>query len=660
MARLTRRGFLRVTGLAASAAVAGCAPAPAPTAPPEEPTAAPVVVELTPTTAPVEEVPSKYKEAPEMADRVARGELPPVDERLPRDPMVVQPIEEIGQYGGTWRQLHIGPADNAQNMYLMHEPIAKYTLDFTALVPNLVRGWEFSEDATSVTLHLREGMKWSDGAPFTADDFMFWYEDIVLNDELTPTKPTQMKRGGELGAMEKVDDYTIRISFTQPYGAFEEFFTFPAWWTQQYQPAHYLKRFHKAYASEEELQAAMAEEGFDTWTDLFGAKIASFNNPGTPTVMPWVVENSVESPVQTYSRNPYYWKVDPEGNQLPYISGVSRTLVPDSEALLLKAIAGDADYQARRVAGLANYPVVMENREKGDYRVVSNLSPQTNIGTIMFNYSHKDPILKELFLQRDFRVALSLAIDRAEINDLLYKGQGTPGQASVAPGSPWFEEEHMQKYAEYDPDRANELLDGLGLTERDAEGFRLRPDGKRLTLVNLTFTPWGENVAIQEMVKEYWKAIGVEVLPKPTEVQLWVTQVHGLDFDIASYGVNFGFHGNPPIVRETFCIAESGQHWAPQWGLWYQTDGKEGEEPPEEVKQLQGLYEHILAEPSIERRIELSKQGLQLHADNLWMIGILADAPVGSFTVVKNNFRNVPEVPYDATTVHVSQFFFRS
>lgn len=657
MAGLTRRGFLQVTGIAVSLGIAGCAPAT--TAPPAEvPTTAPA--EPAPATAAPAAVESKYKEAPELAAMVAAGTLPPVDERLPVEPLVLQPIEEVGQYGGTWRQLHTGPADNAQNWYKLHEPIAWYSLDFTELQPNLVKGWEFTENATVCTLFLREGMKWSDGAPFTADDFMFWYNDMILNDELTPSKPTQLRRGGELGVMEKVDDYTVKITFAEPYGAFEEFFTFPAWWVQQYQPAHYLKAFHPAYASEDDLNAAIAEGEFDTWVNLFGAKTAAFNNPGTPTVMPWVVQDSVEVPVQTLDRNAYYWKVDPEGNQLPYINGMTRTLVPDSEALLLKAIAGDADYQGRRLASLANYPTVAENQERGDYRMIDTLSAQTNSGTIFFNYSHKDPVLKELFHTLDFRIALSLAIDRNEINDLLFKSQGSPGQASVAPGSPWFEEAHLKSYAEFDPDRANELLDGLGLTERDGDGFRLRPDGKRLSLVNSVFTSWAENVPAHEIVKENWAAIGVEVLVKPTESQLWVSQVHGLDFDLASYAANLGFFGNPPIVRETFCVLESNQHWAPQWGLWYQTGGAEGQEPPEEVKQLQGYYEQILGEPSLEQRIALSKEGLQLHADNIWMIGLLASPAVGAFVLVKNNLRNVPSQPFDGPTLHFAQLYFKS
>ncbi len=649
---LNRREFLRLSALVTAGAVAAAC---APSAPAPEPTP-------TPAPAPAEQAPAaampetRYREAPMLAELVRQGKLPPVDERLPKEPLVVEPIEEIGQYGGTWRQLHLGTVDRWQNSYLMFERFGKYKPDFSGVDANLAKAWEFSEDGKTITIYLREGLKWSDGAPFTTDDIMFWYEDIILNDELSPTKPSQLKRAGELGVFEKIDDYTFKISFVEPYGAFTDFLP----QLIMYQPAHYLKQFHAKYASQAELDAAIQKEGFDSWTDLFGAKTEDFNNPGTPTVMAWVVQNTIEEPVQTLERNPYYWKVDPEGNQLPYIDRVTRTLLSDREALLLKAIAGEVDFQGRRIAGLDNFPVVMENRERGDYRVVPVLSPGTNYGTIFFNYHHKDPVLKDLFHKLDFRIALSVAINRDEINELIFKGQATPSQATAAIGTPWYEEQFRTAYIEYDPDKANALLDGLGLTERDEEGFRLRPDGKRLSMVNSVFTPWPpDNVEMHELVKGYWKDIGVEVIVKPTDRQLWVAQVHGLDHDIAAYAANLGFWGNPPIVRETFAVNEGGQHWAPQWGLWYQTNGEEGEEPPEDVKKLQSLYEKVLGEVSTEKRIELQKEALALHAKNIWMIGLLAEPAIGRFVIVKNNFRNVPDKPFSVTTIHTAQFFFK-
>jgi len=670
MAVLSRRKFLGVAGIAVTASAAaacsrGAAPtatkAPEPTATAvaeataaEEATAAP---EATATPAAAETPVSKYNEAPMLAEKVAAGELPPVDERLPKEPLVVEPME-IGKYGGVWRQLHMGTVDRWQNSYLLREPLGRHTPDYGQIRPDLAKSWEWSDDGKTITFHLREGMKWSDGEPFTVDDIMFYYEDIVMNDELSPTKPSRLKRAGEVGLFEKVDDYTFRITFAEPYGAFEEFLPGLILWY----PKHYLKEYHPNYVDQEELEAKVGESDFDTWVDLFNAKTEWFNNPGTPDILAWVPTNTVDQPVQVFERNPYYWKVDTAGNQLPYLDGIERTLLPDAEAILLKAIAGDADFQSRRVGGIANVPVVMENREKGDYQVFLTKNVGSNYGAIFFNYQHKDPVLKELFNNKDFRVALSIAIDRDEINALLFKGQATPGNVTASVDSPWYREELGKMYAEYDPDRANQILDDLGLTERDEEGFRLRPDGKRLSMVNQVFTPWPpENVDIQELVKGYWKAIGVEMIVKPTERQLWVAVNDSMDFDIMSYIANHGWPGNPPITRPMFAV-NANEDWAVGWSLWIASEGKEGEEPPEEVKELAALYDRILGETDPEKRNEMYVEALRIQAENLWMIGVVGEPAIGRFGIIKNNVHNIPidePVGWEPTIVYTPAMIWK-
>ncbi|NPV06982.1 MAG: ABC transporter substrate-binding protein [Anaerolineae bacterium] len=659
--RLTRRQFLYISGVATTATLAACAPAPT------APTATPGAVEATvaPTAAPAEATAppatptSKYSEAPELAALVAEGKLPPVDERLPKEPLVVEVVEEIGQYGGVWRQLHMGAADRWQNSYKTHELFGKFNPE-GVIVPNVAKGWEFSEDGKTITIYLREGMKWSDGAPFTTDDVMFWYEDIILNDELTPAKPSALKRAGELGVVEKVDDYTFTITWVEPYGAFyDHLSTF-----RMFQPAHYLKKFHPKYATKEELEAAMAEEGFDTWTDLFGAKTAFADNPGTPDVMAWNPTNHVDQPVQIWERNPYYYKVDPAGNQLPYINRIERTLLPDPEAILLKAIAGDADFESRRIENVQNYPVVKENEEKGGYRVILEDNAGSNLATFFFNYAHRDQYLRELFLEKDFRVAMSHAVDRQEISDIVHKGLCPPSQATVAQSSIWWEERFSTAFLEYDPDKANALLDGLGLDQRDAEGFRLRPDGKRLSLINFIFDEKLFSITeTHELTKEYWKDVGIEITNKPMERQLWVAQTQALEHDVSSYIFNAGHKTQTPVqLLGLFCVEASATHWAYAWALWYQSGGQEGLEPPEEIKQLQSIYEQCLGETDIDRRNQLIKEACANHADNLWMVGMLNESDYGRFMVVKNNLRNVPDhIPgSNALAFNTCQMFFKS
>ncbi len=658
--RLSRRRFLYISGLAATATAAaacGATPAPVATTAPPEATTAPAEATVA-TTAP-EAPASKYSEAPDLAAMVEAGTLPPVDERLPMEPLVLTPVYEVGQYGGIWHQLHMGSTDVWQNNYKTAEFLGKFDPD-GAIVPNIAKGWEFSEDGTSITIFLREGMKWSDGAPFTTDDVMFWYNDVVLSDELTPAKPSQIKRAGELGQVEKVDDYAFKITWVAPYGAFyDHLSTFRMW-----QPAHYLKQFHAAYATKEELDAAMKQERFDIWTDLFGSKTAFADNPGTPDFMPWNPTNNVDQPIQVWERNPYYYKVDPAGNQLPYINRLERTLLPDAEAILLKAIAGDADFESRRIENVQNYPVVKENEEKGNYRVVLEDNAGSNIGTTFFNYAHKDEYLRELFLNQDFRVAMSHALDRQEIADIVHKGLTPPSQASVAQSSIWWEERYSTAFLEYDPDKANALLDSVGLDQRDGDGFRLRPDGKRLTLINSIFDEARTaQVEMAELMKEQWNAVGLDIVNNALDRQLWVAQTQALEHDLSVYIMGMGHKTQTPIQQLVmFCVESGSTHWASAWALWYQTGGAEGVEPPEQIKQLQAIYEQCLAETDVAERNALIKEACANHADNLWMIGIVNESDYGRFMVVNNDLGNVPDhIPgSNALAFNVSQMYYKS
>jgi peptide/nickel transport system substrate-binding protein len=599
------------------------------------------------------------RQAPMLQEMVQAGTLPPLEERLPLEPRVIPVVEEIGTYGGVWHQMHLGFNDRWQNSYKVMERLGKFLPD-GVVTANFSKGWEFSNQGRTVTIYLRKGMKWNDGETFSADDILYWWEDVVGNDELSPSKPANMKHGGELAELVKVDDYAYSITFAAPFGAYEDLLPTEIHW----QPGHYLQQFHAGYAAKADLDKAMSDAGFDTWVDLYGAKTAFANNPGTPEILSWINENAVDEPIQIWGRNAYFWKVDPEGNQLAYIDRIERTLLPEIEAILLKAIAGEADFESRRIESVENYPTVMENREKGDYRVILEDNAGSNYGTIFFNYSHSDPVFKELFLNRDFRIALSHAIDREEISQLIYRGQAPPSAGTVAIGSPWYEERFRTAFIDYDPDKANELLDSVGLDARDGEGYRLRSDGQRLSMVILVFTPFPpSSVEIQELVKEHWAKVGVEMIVKPTDRQLWVEQVHALEHEIASYIYNVGHKTQVPVAQKQFApVMESNCHWAPQWGLWYESGGEEGEEPPEEVKQLQGLYEEILSETDAEKRVLLTKDALEILAEGCYMIGIVNESDFGRWMVVKNNLRNIPDhIPgSNSLAFESSQMFFKT
>jgi len=278
-----------------------------------------------------------YGEAPELRTLVAAGELPPVEERLPDDPMVIVSAE-IGVYGGsltttTW------PPHYMADEYVITTEVPEYIKS----IPNVIEAWQINKDATEVTFYLRKGMRWSDGALFTADDWMFWYEDIEGNRELTPLRRIWYEIGGEHGVLTKIDDYTVKWTFAETFGSFiDSLSTWPVRGSTQFAPAHYLKQFHADYATD--LEAKMKAEGFDTWMDLFGTKGDDMNNPELPTLGAWVIENPKDSVIQIWSRNPYYWKVDAEGNQLPYVDSIEVPRDPGTEANLIKLIAGEFDF----------------------------------------------------------------------------------------------------------------------------------------------------------------------------------------------------------------------------------------------------------------------------------------------------------------------------
>ena len=217
----------------------------------------------------------EFGQAPQLRVKVAAGELPPVEERLPEEPLVVNPIEEIGEYGGVWRQVHTGRGDLTQIDYHLNENLVKWSADFTEILPNVAKSWEFSEDARTVTFSIRKGIKWSDGVPFTVDDIMFWWEKIILNDDISPRKPSWLKSGGELATVEKIDDYTVEFSFALPYATILSQFV-GSQGGRLFYPEHYLKQFHPDYTSMDKIEKMMEEEDYVVWANFFNSKIGKW------------------------------------------------------------------------------------------------------------------------------------------------------------------------------------------------------------------------------------------------------------------------------------------------------------------------------------------------------------------------------------------------
>jgi len=470
-----------------------------------------------------------YNEAPLLRVKVAAGELPSVEVRLPEEPSVLEPLEEIGQYGGT---IHVFAADPFpwydlgesadRGAWLLHFVSAED--GGVTVVGDLARGGEFSADKKSFTLHLREGAKWSDGAPFTADDIVFMYEDMHWT-----TGVETWWAGLDMEALKrvvKVDDYTVRYEMDEPWPVME--MRLANWIAggiyEGYMPKHYLKEWHIKYNPEANELAK--EEGFENWQAAFNyhANFTPTQDLNRPTMQAWILEEFTTS-YKVHVRNPYYWKVDTAGNQLPYVDKIVVTIV-DPEVYQMKIIAGEADV-AYAQTKIENYPLYKENEEEGGYRVVAIPGTYGADVKLEVNLTYpNDPARQTLYQDVRFRRALSLAINREEINETTYLGLGVPRQLTVTPECSYYKEEWAEAYAQYDPNTANRLLDEAGLTEYDEDGFRLGLDGEPLLLaIEYSMLEVTTPLTLLELVKEYWENVGLRVLLKFEDSTLWNLRV---------------------------------------------------------------------------------------------------------------------------------------
>src|SRR5256884_8681630 len=428
--------------------------------------------------------PTKFQEAPSLAEQVKAGKLPPVDKRLPSDPLVVPVVERPGQYGGVWRRAFLGPADSNNYVRVVYDALVRFSPDGAKIGPKIAAAGERWKDFGIWPIKLRQGARWSDGAPFTADDIVFWYQDVLLNKDLVPAIPSWMRNAdGTTATVEKVSPTAVRWTYKQPNTLLLTALANQDGGDRTYAvflPAHHLKKFHPTYTKKEDLDKLVAAAGFKAWTELFAARNAPPENPERPTMAAWAPATRVSDQVFTLRRNPYFVGVDPSGNQLPYLDEVRFTFFADIRALNRVAIAGEFDMQARDIQ-MTNYPVFKENEKTGKYRVITWPTFGGADAVIQFNQTYKaDAELGKLMATREFRIALSEAINRDQIKESVFLGLGEARQGVPSPGHPYYPgDQYAKKYTQYKPDEANQLLDQVGLTKRDADGTRLLPSCKR-------------------------------------------------------------------------------------------------------------------------------------------------------------------------------------
>jgi len=651
---ITRREFLSLSAVAAAGAVvSACAPR-ATEAPP--PTAAPTTAP--PTATPVPEataVPQPtYSEAPMLADLVAQGTLPPVDERLPKNPYVCQVAESIGNYGGTMRRAFKGVSDRWGPTKHNDRTLIWFDQNLN-MVPRLIESWEVSDDATTFTLHLREGMKWSDGTDYTSDAFKWFYDHQAAQPDLNPSPWEKLTTRDEAGnkvlcEAEFPDAYTVVYRFAHPkpllpYQTTRDFNGFQT-------PGHYMKQFHIELCDDADaLQAEVTAAGFNAWNEYFTDRNLWYMNPDRPQVMPWLSKNMLSEELFLMERNPYYFAVDPAGNQLPYLDKVTHRLFETTEVFNLWITNGEIDMQYRHTS-IANYSLYKESEASGDYRVV--LGVMAEHLAMQLNLSCKNEKLAEVYNDRNVRIALSLAINRDEINELVYDGMLVPRQYSPLPMSPNYYEKLSNAYIEYDPDEANRLLDEAGYTERDAEGFRLFKDGSGPIsfTVESTYeagTPLED--AVQLMIG-YWADVGIKATYKYFERALYTEHYSANEIEAASWG---GDRTVLPLAPEAIIFrgVQPDRPWCPGWGLWFTSNGTDanGVEPPAGhwMWDIWDIWDQITKEPDPVEQNKLFEGILDIWAEELPMIGVLGEQP--GTIIVKNGFRNIVEgVPLDDTT----------
>jgi peptide/nickel transport system substrate-binding protein len=624
--------------------------------------------------------PTKFNEAPQLAELVKAGKLPPVQERIGQDPLVIKPVHEIGKYGGTWRRAFTGPADFWNGYRCCAGPDHVLFWDYTGdkILPNIAKGWEMKDGGRTLVLHLRRGMKWSDGQPYTADDFIFWYEDMYQNRELVPTPSASMMINGKPGEIVKGDAHTVLYKFPEPYYLLPDVLagSTPLGGQAQmgltgmggYAPAHYLKQYHPKYVSKEDLDKKIKDAKFDNWVALFKFKNDWALNPELPVLSPWKTVTPINNPTWVLERNPYSVWVDTAGNQLPYIDRVVLTLAENLEVLNLRAMAGELDFQSRHL-DLGKVPVFLENQQRGGYKLYLDPGDYGGDMIIKFNLSYEaDPEIAKWMNTADFRRALSLGIDRDQINETFWLGTGTPSTVVPADNNKYNPgPQYRTLWATLDVKKANDMLDKIGLDKKDGEGYRLRTDGKGRLRIEIT-TLGGQFLQftqISEMIREQWKKIGIDLVVQEVERSLAIKrgaaneqQLSAWNNDGSEHLFTFPTHVFPYTVDS---LSASG----PLYAKWFNSAGTQGKEPPPRLRELMEKWRKAFGVPE-EERIKLGKEVWQIAAEEVYAIGVIGmGAASMGVRVAKTNMGNVPSRQYnspDAKTPSISRpvtFFWK-
>ena len=602
---------------------------------------------------------------PDMADLNAQitnnPELPPVEERVPAEPLVVVPYEAIGQYGGTFHATSNATESGTSDfLAVRHVNFTRFGDDYVTIEPNIATGWEWNDDFTEVTFYLREGHKWSDGAPFTSADVAFWMNDIVLNTDIYENTPSWVQFGDGTMTVEVIDDTTFKFVFPVPTPGIVSFFATS--FRQPFQPKHFFDA--KVAEGMTFVDAVTLYYGLSDWTDVPSPLLGEKADDVKPTLESHIlVEETTEG--RRLVANPYFYMVDTAGNQLPYINVQDEIYVQDQEVRNLKITNGEVDYKVQSIS-IIDYPLYKDHEADGNYTVDLGSGVGANL-FYAFNLTHEDEGLREIFMDLRFRQAMSIAIDRDEIVELIYLGQAEPMQATPADGNTvnFVTAEHENAYTEYDLAGANALLDEMGLVDVDDDGLRERADGSALA-IELQYSTQSGPAQIQELVKSYWDAAGIATTLKEVTSDEYRERgtTNGADIVTWLYDATTG----PVIVLDTaMLLPPFGYAFNPGlaygWEEWHNTDGASGIEPPADVLELYDLVAEFLQYPLGSAESDaVGEKIVDIHVDNLLKIGIAGNIQMPIIhTNNLGNFGPYTVVSYDYYRVYPmlpSQWYF--
>jgi len=580
-------------------------------------------------------------EIPYLAADVGKGTLPPMAERLPETPLVVPLMagQTLGKYGGRLKSLIGNPADVKLMFVYGYARLVGYNTDLK-IVPDIAQSFEVIENRI-FTFKLRKGHRWSDGEPFTSEDFRYWWEDVANNKKLSPTgPPASLLVDGELPTVTFPDALTVRYEWAKPNPDFLGLLARAAP-LLIYRPAHYLKKFHKRYIDTSKM-SKMQRIKLKAWAPKHNRldNLYKFDNPDLPTLQPW--RNTTYAPANRFVgvRNPYFHRVDSEGHQLPYIDEVIFN-VSEPKLIAAKAASGEVDLQARAIK-LQDATFLKANEKRSKYRTFLWQTVRGSHMALFPNLNANDPKWRKLIRDVRFRRALSLGIDREEINDVLFFGLAKEGNNTVQPQSVLFEQSFQTKWAQLDLKKANALLDELGLDKRNKNGIRLMSDGKPLSIIIETAGESTEQTDVLELIRDSWREIGIALYTKPSQRTVFRNRIFSGETIMAVWsGLE---NGVPTPDASPAALATTSQlsyQW-PKWGQYVETKGQSGE-PADipEVIRLNELYTEWQRSDNDVQRTRIWKEMLKIHADQQYTIGIVSGIlqPI----IVSNRLKNVPK-----------------